>query len=395
MLRVWNLSLLCATFALTILGTFLTRSGVLDSVHAFSDSSIGPLLLGFFAVIVARHRRARSAGAATGCGRPAASTRRCRARARSSPTTCCSPRSRSSCCSARCSRWSSRRSTTSASRSGAPYFDRMTMPIGLALLFLMAIAPVLPWRKASASCCRSGCSGRRGSARRALVRRRRARRPRASRRCSRSGSAASPPGPPSARSCSPPAARAGAGFVGRTNGGMIVHLGVVVIAVALAASGGYVHQQEVAARRGRRPARSAGHEITYLGTQTEDRAEKTVTKALVRIDGGQVYAPALSLFPFSGQTIGTPSVRTTLTGRRVLSVAATAPRTTATRSLLRVIVQPLVVWLWIGGGIVAFGTVLAAFPGRRRRPTAPGVRATGRRPASIPILTPTPSWCHA
>ena len=32
---------------------------------------------------------------------------------------------------------------------GAPYFNRMTMPIGLALLFLMAVAPVLPWRKAS------------------------------------------------------------------------------------------------------------------------------------------------------------------------------------------------------------------------------------------------------
>src|SRR4030095_11543771 len=32
---------------------------------------------------------------------------------------------------------------------GRPYFDRMTMPIGLVLLFLMAIAPVLPWRKAS------------------------------------------------------------------------------------------------------------------------------------------------------------------------------------------------------------------------------------------------------
>ena len=37
MLRVWNLSLLCATFCLTILGTFLTRSGVIESVHAFSD----------------------------------------------------------------------------------------------------------------------------------------------------------------------------------------------------------------------------------------------------------------------------------------------------------------------------------------------------------------------
>ena len=58
MLRVWNLSLLCATFALTILGTFLTRSGVLDSVHAFSESGIGPLILGFFAVDRGRHRRA-------------------------------------------------------------------------------------------------------------------------------------------------------------------------------------------------------------------------------------------------------------------------------------------------------------------------------------------------
>ena len=53
MLRVWNLSLLCATFSLTILGTFITRSGVLDSVHAFSDSDIGPAILGFFALIVA------------------------------------------------------------------------------------------------------------------------------------------------------------------------------------------------------------------------------------------------------------------------------------------------------------------------------------------------------
>ena len=53
MLRVWNLSLVIATFSLTILGTFLTRSGVLASVHSFTESGIGPALLGFFAVIVA------------------------------------------------------------------------------------------------------------------------------------------------------------------------------------------------------------------------------------------------------------------------------------------------------------------------------------------------------
>src|SRR5207249_983288 len=52
MLRLWNLSLLLATFSLTILGTFLTRSGVLDSVHAFTESGIGPAILGFFALIV-------------------------------------------------------------------------------------------------------------------------------------------------------------------------------------------------------------------------------------------------------------------------------------------------------------------------------------------------------
>ena len=52
MLRVWNLSLLVSTFSLTILGTFLTRSGVLNSVHAFSESAIGPWLLVFFGIIV-------------------------------------------------------------------------------------------------------------------------------------------------------------------------------------------------------------------------------------------------------------------------------------------------------------------------------------------------------
>ena len=40
---------------------------------------------------------------------------------------------------------------------------------------------------------------------------------------------------------------------------------------------------------------------------------------------------------------------------------------------LRVIVQPMVVWLWIGGGVMAFGTVLAAFPGKRRRGVAKGL----------------------
>ena len=41
MLRVWNVSLICATFALSLLGTFLVRSGVLQSIHAFGESKVG------------------------------------------------------------------------------------------------------------------------------------------------------------------------------------------------------------------------------------------------------------------------------------------------------------------------------------------------------------------
>ena len=47
MLKRWNLVLIVLTYALVIFGTFLTRSGVLSSVHAFAQSAIGPLFFGF------------------------------------------------------------------------------------------------------------------------------------------------------------------------------------------------------------------------------------------------------------------------------------------------------------------------------------------------------------
>ncbi|MGN6693161.1 MAG: heme lyase CcmF/NrfE family subunit, partial [Aquihabitans sp.] len=154
MLRVWNLSLLCATFSLTILGTFLTRSGVLDSVHAFSDSTIGPLLLGFFALIV---------GVTVGL----IAWRGDRLR---SPARIDSPASREGAFLLNnivfaafafvvllgtvfpliAEALNGDRVTV-----GVPYFERMTMPIGIVLLFLMAIAPVLPWRKASSETLRT------------------------------------------------------------------------------------------------------------------------------------------------------------------------------------------------------------------------------------------------
>jgi cytochrome c-type biogenesis protein CcmF len=51
-LRVWNVSLVSLAYCLSLFGTFLTRSGVINSVHSFAQSSIGGWFLGFIAVVV-------------------------------------------------------------------------------------------------------------------------------------------------------------------------------------------------------------------------------------------------------------------------------------------------------------------------------------------------------
>jgi cytochrome c-type biogenesis protein CcmF len=160
------------------------------------------------------------------------------------------------------------------------------------------------------------------------------------------------------------------GFVGRTNGGMVVHLGVVVVAVAIAASGSYA--TEVEARYAPGDTRVVGgHEITYVETTEVEEEHRTATKVRVRVDDGRIYEPALSRFPGFGQLIGTPSVKTGLREDVYLTVTRLADEPGG-EVTLRVIIQPMAVWLWIGGGVMAAGAVLAAWPGRRRRrPTDP------------------------
>jgi len=395
MLRVWNLSLLCATFGLTILGTFLTRSGVLDSVHAFSESGIGPLILGFFAVVVAatvgligwRGDRLRSPGRID------------------------SPVSREGAFLANnvvfggfafvvllgtvfpllIEAINGRRLSV-----GGPYFERMTLPIGLTLLFLMAIAPVLPWRKASAETLRtrllwpawigtgavmlSVVLGARGLAPLMAF--------------GLGGFAAGA----ALRQIVLATRRQGwRGFVGRTNGGMIVHLGVVMIAIAFAASSSYSTQREARLGPGE-TAHIAGHSITYLGIQDSSGKASFKKKARLRVDGGQVYEPAIQRFPNATQQVGTPSVKSTLTEDVYLAVLE-LPRTPGGKIQLRLLVEPLVIWLWVGGSVIVFGSLLAAFPGRRRDPVEPvSAPVSEGRPGPAeppsepaPVLEPEPA----
>lgn len=384
MLRVWNLSLLCATFALTILGTFLTRSGVLDSVHAFTESGIGPALLAFFALIVAvsvglvgwRGDRLRS------------------------PSRIDSPLSREGSFMVNNLLFAAfafvvllgtvfplivEAINDDQISVGVPYFNRMAMPIGLSLLFMMAVAPVLPWRAASGELLRhrllvpawigtgavvlAVLLGARGLAPVIAF--------------GLGGFAAGAAG----RQIVLAARRQGwRGLVGRANGGMVVHLGVVVVAVAFAASSSYVSQGEFRLAPGD-TATVSGHTVRFEGLETEELDERTVTRALVQVDDDGVYAPSLSQFRFGGQTIGSPSVRVSPVDDVYLALQA-LPTDGGEEVLLRVIVQPLIMWLWVGGGIMAVGTVLAAFPGRRRRPTDP-VSSLVSDPISDPASTET------
>ena len=94
MLKVWNVSLVLTTGTLAIVGTFLVRSGILSSIHAFvSDPTLEHLVRGPDRDHGHRLDRAWSSGAARACGPRPGWTRCCRARRCSCSRTCCSSRS--------------------------------------------------------------------------------------------------------------------------------------------------------------------------------------------------------------------------------------------------------------------------------------------------------------
>ena len=116
-----------------------------------------------------------------------------------------------------------------------------------------------------------------------------------------------------------------------------------------------------------RPADITGRLVWHaLGAKTIETANRVELIARVRVDGDRVFEPRLHKYRVDGQTIGTPSVRVGPTNDVYLALAK-APSGDGGAIGLRVIVQPLIVWLWIGGIVMVLGTLLALFPGRRRR----------------------------
>ncbi|HEY0591257.1 MAG TPA: cytochrome c-type biogenesis CcmF C-terminal domain-containing protein, partial [Thermoanaerobaculia bacterium] len=147
-LKAWTVTLVLATFLLVILGTFMTRSGVFNSVHSFTQSAIGPTILGFLAMALIWSVFLLAMNIDKMEGEPGTFNA------------------------------TSREATFLVNNLlfvlftltvligtvfpllveaiqgrqisvGRPYFDKMAVPIGAALLFLLGIGPALPWGRAT------------------------------------------------------------------------------------------------------------------------------------------------------------------------------------------------------------------------------------------------------
>ena len=148
MLRLWNIVLIMATFTLTIFGTYLTRSGILSSVHAFAGTELGAWFFGFvviiiiFCIVLILLRKEDLAS-------------QNRLESFSSRESGFLFNNLIFVALALAVLWGTMFPILSEAvrgvkiTVGSPYFNRITTPIGLLLLLLIGVGPLLAWRRTS------------------------------------------------------------------------------------------------------------------------------------------------------------------------------------------------------------------------------------------------------
>ena len=150
MLKIWNMVLIITTFLLTIFGTFLTRSGVLSSVHTFTQSSIGPMFFTFLFIMMA----GSLALLFSRLGYLRSENRLESFVSRESTFLFNNLILVGACFSVL---WGTIFPLVSEAvrgvkiTVGAPFFNQINVPIGLALLCLTGLCTMIAWRKASLS----------------------------------------------------------------------------------------------------------------------------------------------------------------------------------------------------------------------------------------------------
>jgi cytochrome c-type biogenesis protein CcmF len=390
LLRMWNMSLVISTFLLTILGTFLTRSGVISSVHAFGEGPIGMYFLVFIGItlifslvmLTGRSAELRSNGSLDNMA--------------SRETVFLLNNLLLTAFTFTVLLGTLFPILAEAVRGvkvsvGAPFFNRMTIPLCVALLLLVGIGPMLPWRVANMEELKrklikpviAGVLGlvlTLGLGMRdfwgvlaitfaafSIV----------------SNVQEFVLGTAARR-------RAGGGnwlasLWGMMNanpkryGGYTAHIGLIMLAVGITGSSVFKVEREATVRIGE-VVELQEYAVRFQELWAQDEPHRFVVGARfdVLVNGklkGEMN-PRLNYYRARGtEPITTPAVRTR--AHKDLYMNLLAFEQDGSSATVTVITEPLVVWIWIGSAVIAFGAFFSAWPRRRKRST-PGTRRSSR-----------------
>ena len=376
MLKLWNISLVIMSFTLTLFGTFLTRSGIIASVHAFTQGAIGILFLSFLAlvVLVALGLVALRWDALGAQGELDSVVSRESAFLLNNVLLIAAtftvffgtvfPLLSEAVRGVKVS-------------VGAPFFNQVNIPLFLSLIFLMGVGPLIAWRRASTDNLRRNflwpvALGFLA----ALVAFGAGVRPtlavltfattvfvsatialdfgRATRARRRTGERLLP---------------AMGGLLLRHNrryGGFLVHFGVLVIAVGVTGSHAWSVQTETTLKRGDH-AELAGYRVRFDGLSASEESNHAKVTGAFTVSNGRaldVLRPAKKFYPQQQSPIAAVDYRLGLTEDVYLVLGDFARD--GTEATIKLQINRLVSWIWIGGVVITLGALLAILPEARR-----------------------------
>ena len=381
MLKVWNMLLVALAFSLSLFGTFLTRSGVLNSIHSFTEGSLGPWFLGFICFVVVG----------------SLALIRCRLPLLRSKTKLESLVSREASflynnllLVALCLTilWGvifpmlTEAVRGEAVTVGAPYYNFFLRSFGLPLLILMGIGPLIAWRRAS---LRSLGRTFLIPAAVALV---------AAVALLAAGAGSSTPGMIAytfaafvlgsivleftrgtrARRAltSSSWTRALGQLVSRNRrryGGYVVHAAIVLLAVGVAGSNAYDSAAEGKLKPGQSLS-SGGYTVTYRSLTREPKGNHVALRAQVDVYRGKSYLgrlePGKNEYLAEQQVSNEMAIRTDFLRAEDLNLILDQPNTDGS-IFLKMLVKPLVNLIWLAGIIFVLGSVITLWPDAREQ----------------------------
>lgn len=381
MLRVWNAILIALAFGLSLFGTFLTRSGVINSIHSFTQSPLGAWFLGFIAVVAAL---------ATALILYRLPLLRSRTRLESlvSREAAFLYNNLFLVAFALTVLWGvvyplvSEAVRGVAVTVGAPYYDFFAIAFGLPLVLLMGIGPLVAWRRASV---RAVGASLLGPAAAALV---------AGAALAASGAGSSPAGlvgytfavfvlaaivlefvrGTRARKAlgEPSWPAAFCSLVGRNRrryGGYVVHAAIVLLLVGAIGIGGFGSTREAKLTRGE-TLQVGGYTLVYLGSRDRRGVNAEEVRADLAVSRGDKSLGTITAgknrYRAEQQTSNEVAIRTDYLRAQDLFVIA--DRFYKNGSVhVKVLVNPLVNLIWLAGLVFLLGSAVTMWPDAREQ----------------------------